>query len=217
MSRMNRRKRLRSRSAAVSQQFAKPLQTSVVPLPGGWTSCPRVDPSAKATTPFQEAATQSVQRRRRNPVLMEWQRLFWGMALLGLFLLPSDYRAGAETGHSHSLIQLWLDAGDGQVRHEHFRTRTPNSFLAQASSWFEPEVNDVSTDQASQIEHETSDVGDQHESAPTASEFHLNLLPATLTLLSGTHEMPIARSDRRLAGLSPPILLPPPRWTLSEM
>ena len=39
--------------------------------------------------------------------------------MLGLCLLPTDYRAGAETAHAHSLFQLWLDAADGGVFHEH--------------------------------------------------------------------------------------------------
>ena len=43
-----------------------------------------------------------------------WFCLLWGMALLGLLLLPSDYRAGAESAHAHSLIQLWADASQGQ-------------------------------------------------------------------------------------------------------
>src|SRR5688572_27726859 len=65
----------------------------------------------------QEAATRAVQRRSSQSRVSTWFYLLWSMALLGLLLLPSDYRAGANSAHAHSFIQLWADANTGTVRH----------------------------------------------------------------------------------------------------
>src|SRR5829696_2912325 len=65
----------------------------------------------------QEATARTVRRRSSQFRLSLWFRLLWGMALLGLLLLPSSYRAGAESAHAHSLIQLWADAANGTIRH----------------------------------------------------------------------------------------------------
>jgi hypothetical protein len=43
--------------------------------------------------------------------------LLQALALIGLFLLPVQVRAGTEHPHPHSLFQLLLDASDGVIDH----------------------------------------------------------------------------------------------------
>ena len=62
------------------------------------------------------------------------------MALLGLLLLPANYRAGAESAHAHSLIQLWTDVSNGTVRHHVDHDRVHPS-PGVSSSWFDPSVD----------------------------------------------------------------------------
>src|SRR5687768_12233062 len=98
-------------------------QTPVVPL-AGWPelrSASQTGRDAEGSTcvqvPRQEAATRVVQRRSSQSRVSTRIYLLWSMALLGLLLLPANYRAGAESAHAHSLIQLWTDANNGTVRH----------------------------------------------------------------------------------------------------
>ncbi|NKE12816.1 hypothetical protein FVP47_09520, partial [Mycobacterium tuberculosis] len=41
------------------------------------------------------------------------------LALLGLFLLPIQMRAGTEYVHPHALLHLLLDASDHEIDHHH--------------------------------------------------------------------------------------------------
>jgi hypothetical protein len=136
------------------------------------------------------------------------------MALLGLLLLPSDYRAGAESAHAHSLVQLWADATDGAIYHQHHIHRAgaiemaPNSMV----SWFDPAVGEPSG------AGETSpDVGEHQETAPVTGGVHLLLVTVTAPIVVAAETEPTFGPERRLAGRFPRILLPPPRWTPAPM
>lgn len=48
------------------------------------------------------------------------------LALLGLFLLPIQMRAGTEYVHPHALLHLLLDASDSTLDHHHPAIATPN-------------------------------------------------------------------------------------------
>jgi hypothetical protein len=134
------------------------------------------------------------------------------MALLGLLLLPASYRAGAESAHAHSLIQLWADVANGTVRHHH------DYGLAHAgpggsSSWFDPTVGDIETNPSVGFGDERPDAAAEHQSAPASSGVHLLLTAIMAIAALGICQAPSEVPDRRHGGLSPPILVPPPRWT----
>jgi hypothetical protein len=136
------------------------------------------------------------------------------MALLGLLLLPSNYRAGAESAHAHSLIQLWADATNGTIRH-HIDHGLAQHGPERSSSWFDPSVGDTDTAPAADFDDERPDAADQQESVPVSSGVHLLLTTMTAIIALGTCRAPIDVSGRRHSGLSPRILVPPPRWTLA--
>jgi hypothetical protein len=134
------------------------------------------------------------------------------MALLGLLLLPASYRAGAQSAHAHSLIQLWADAANGTVRHH------PDHGLAHAapggsSSWFDPTVGDIETTPSVGFDDQRPDPAAEQESAPATSGVHLLLTAIMAIAALGICQTPSDVPDRRHGGLSPRILVPPPRWT----
>ena len=136
------------------------------------------------------------------------------MALLGLLILPSNYRAGAESAHAHSLIQLWADATNGTVRH-HIDHETAHSSPNLSSSWFDPAVGDIESTLMMDSDDERPDSVDHQKSTPVSSGVHL-LLAAMATIVSfGLCQAPIAAPDRRRFGLSPRVHVPPPRWTIA--
>jgi hypothetical protein len=139
--------------------------------------------------------------------------LLWGMALLGLLLLPTGYRAGAESVHSHSLVQVWVDALDGTIRHTHDRQLAPESVIALPTSWLDPLVGDAGSAGPIGVDDERPDVAQQQESAPTTSGVHLLLTIADGFLASGALLTIPIRWERPTTGLPSPIILPPPRWT----
>jgi hypothetical protein len=63
------------------------------------------------------------------------------------------------------------------------------------------------------MDDERPDIAKQHESAPVSSGVHLLLTVMTVLIAAGPRQAPIAGPGRALAGLSPQVLLPPPRWT----
>jgi hypothetical protein len=134
------------------------------------------------------------------------------MALLGLLLLPANYRAGAERAHAHSLIQLWTDATHGTVRH-HIAHALSHPGPGVSSSWFDPSVADTETTPAVGLDHERPDAAEQQESAPVSSGVHLLLTTMMAVVTLVTCQTPIAVPARRQSGLAPQILVPPPRWT----
>jgi hypothetical protein len=134
------------------------------------------------------------------------------MALLGLLILPSNYRAGAESAHAHSLIQLWADATNGTVRH-HIDHGTAHSSPDLSSSWFDPAVGDIESILMMDSGDERPDAMEHQESTPVSSGVHLLLMSMMAIVTLGMCPAPIEIPHRRYRGLSPRILVPPPRWT----
>jgi hypothetical protein len=183
----------------------------------GCHSGPRVDAAAiievLACDHFhhREATGQSVPRRFSEFRPATWVFLLRGMALLGLLLLPATYRAGAESAHAHSLIQLWADAANGSIRHHLDGLADPAP--GRSSSWFDPSVGDSRTNPSVGFDDVGSDAAAQQESAPVSSGVHLLLTTITVIVALGLCREPIDVPDQRHSGLSPRILVPPPRWT----
>lgn len=73
-----------------------------------------------------------------------------GVALIGLFLLPIQMRAGAQAPHPHALLHLLLDASDGSFDH-HTLDETASTVshdhvgAVTAADSHEPDVPDVGT------------------------------------------------------------------------
>jgi hypothetical protein len=136
------------------------------------------------------------------------------MALLGLLLLPSTYRAGAESAHAHSLIQLWADATNGTVRH-HIDHRLAHASSGPSSSWFDPAVGNTGSVLMTNFDDERPDAMEHQESTPVSSGVHLLLIAMPAIVSFRVCQAPIAAPCRRHSGLSPRILVPPPRWTVA--
>jgi hypothetical protein len=133
-----------------------------------------------------------------------WIAPLWILALTGLLFLPTEYRGGAAAPHSHALLQLLLDAQDGRFHHTHSHPGTLGGF---AFDWLDPSIADDAVSAADP----RPDVGQQQESAPALSVVTflvvLPLLPLVLNSLPR-----ISLEARRLDGLSPRVLFPPPRF-----
>jgi hypothetical protein len=127
--------------------------------------------------------------------------LVWTLALLGLFLLPIDFRAGAEQAHAHALLHLWADASDGAIHHH-----------GSVGDWLDPAVGSTASD-AAVSSAATADVGDHEDSAPAAGgvSFLLGAMTALPALSPRSTE--IFCSSRRLVGYVPRMASPPPKWT----
>lgn len=126
----------------------------------------------------------------------------WTLALLGLLFIPIDYRGGAETAHSHALLQLLLDAQDGHIQHTHALSEVPTAPV----DWLDPVVPDGSADPA----HAHPDLGRQQESAPALSVISFLVLVAIRPLIAGVLPR-VTVETRRLTGRKPQVLSPPPR------
>jgi hypothetical protein len=141
-----------------------------------------------------------------------WFSLLWGVALLGLLLLPANYRAGAESAHAHSLFQLWAEAANGTIRH-HPDHGPAHAWSGGSSSWFDPAVGDIEPTPSVGFDGQRPDVAAQQESAPVSSGVDL-LLTTTIAIVAlGIRQAPIDVPDRRLRDLPPRTRVPPPRWT----
>jgi hypothetical protein len=134
------------------------------------------------------------------------------MAMLGLLLLPANYRAGAESAHAHSLIQLWAEAANGTVRH-HQDYGLAYAGAGGSTSWFDPAVGAPETSPTVGFDDERPDAAAEQESAPVSSGVHLLLTTMTAIIALGMCQAPIDVPDRGRRGLPPRILVPPPRWT----
>jgi hypothetical protein len=62
-----------------------------------------------------------VRRSLTYPLRQRLDRLLCVVALLGIALLPVEYRAGADTPHLHASFQLWWDAAHGSTEHHPWR------------------------------------------------------------------------------------------------
>jgi hypothetical protein len=162
--------------------------------------------------PSQEAATRAVRRRWSDSRVPIGSYLLWGMALLSLLLLPTDFRAGAEAPHGHSLFQLWADASDGRVDH-HVVHELVASGHGLSTSWFDPTVGETNSNRSSDLDDERLDIAAQHESASVGSGLDLLVMATIVVAILGLIEAPRALSDRACTGLPARILVPPPRWT----
>jgi hypothetical protein len=138
------------------------------------------------------------------------------MALLSLCLLPTDYRAGAETAHAHSLFQLWLDAADGGVFHVHAGHLAATDALTGTVSWFDPTFAPER-----QVQHSAAaqnpDLAHQHDSAPAVSGIDLLLVTLAFLPLFSAIRKPESSVSRRLIGRSSQVLSPPPRPLLAAI
>ena len=134
------------------------------------------------------------------------------MALLSLLLLPSDFRAGAEAPHGHSLIQLLADARDGRIDHHGDRAHVASGPLL-STAWFDPAAGKTNSNWFTSPCEERPDIAAQHESAPMASGPDVLMMATMVVAILGMIEAPRALSDRTRAGLPARILVPPPRWT----
>jgi hypothetical protein len=134
------------------------------------------------------------------------------MALLSLWLLPTDYRAGAEAPHGHSLIQLLADASDGRINHhvdhEHFAS---GPVLSTTS--LDPAEGEKKNIRSNAIGDQLPDIAAQHELASVSGGIDLLVAAVAAIAILGMIEMPRALSDRTSTGLPARILVPPPRWT----
>ncbi|MDQ3226854.1 MAG: hypothetical protein M3Q50_09530 [Chloroflexota bacterium] len=143
-----------------------------------------------------------------------WPGLIWGLALLGLFLLPTQYRAGAETAHAHSLAQLWVDAGDGSVHHHDFvpsHHESGPSHAGGAASWFDPAAGAGSVGEHREHGLASLDVGEQHDAAPAASGVHFLAGAMTTVVIAAASRAPIGFASRIPQSLYQRVLFPPPR------
>jgi hypothetical protein len=173
------------------------------PKPG--TRSGRTARAKDATT----AITHRVNPRFKVPA---WTGLLWGLALLGLLLLPSDYRAGAETAHGHALMHLWIDAADGAVHHHH-RSAAHVSSQGAAWDWLDPSVAGAAETEHPQTGEARPDVAGHQDSAPVAGGVHLLLAAVAFIVLGAAHPFPPSAPYRAPASRAVQVLLPPPRWT----
>lgn len=134
-----------------------------------------------------------------------WIAPLWIMALIGLLFLPTEYRGGATTPHSHALLQLLLDAQDGHFLHAHAHQGAFDGF---AYDWLDPAVADAAAGTA----QAQPDAGGQQERASAISIVSfLVMLPALPTM---RHALPrVSPRTLRLNGCAPRVLSPPPRLT----
>ena len=131
--------------------------------------------------------------------------------MLGVILLPSDYRAGAERAHAHSLLQLWIDASDGVIQHHIYGSLATHP---QSHDWValtSDEAEDTQEHADCRSCHSEPDVGDQQDSAPASSGAELILAASILLPFVAKPPVAGAGSDHRLSGQTPGVLLPPPR------
>ncbi|MCA9863278.1 MAG: hypothetical protein R2853_08085 [Thermomicrobiales bacterium] len=133
-----------------------------------------------------------------------WIAPLWILALIGLLFFPTEYRGGASAPHSHALLQLLMDAQDGQFLHVHAQPGAPAGF---AYDWLDPAV----ADSAEGAAPAHPDTGGQQERASALAIITflvvLSLLPATLRALPR-----IFPTTPRLNGRVPRVLAPPPRF-----
>ena len=155
----------------------------------------------------KDATTAITRRRNSTPIAPVRVGLLWGLALLGLLLLPSDYQAGAETAHGHALMHLWLDAADG-VMHHH----DPGANGA-AWDWLDPALAGAHETGPTDAGASHPDVGEHQDSAPAGGGVHMLVGAVAFFVLGAARAAPSGGVRRALVGQGVPVLLPPPRWS----
>ena len=147
-----------------------------------------------------------VQFRRAESRFAGWIAPLWFLAIAGILFIPTEYRGGAESPHSHALLQLLLDAQDGHIAHAHSYQNT----YRYTDDWLDPEVSDATASQ----DHARPDVGQQQERASTVSIMTFLVLLPAVPMLAG--ELPrVVPATRRLIGRAPCVLSPPPRASVT--
>lgn len=151
----------------------------------------------------QILAVRFVPSLRAESRFAGWIAPLWILALIGLLFLPTEYRGGAAAPHSHALLQLILDAQDGQFLHTHTHQSAPPGF---AYDWLDPAVADDAVGSADTY----PDVGGQQE---RASAMSIITFLVVLPLLPVMHLVVprISPNTLRLNGCTPRVLAPPPR------
>lgn len=135
--------------------------------------------------------------------------LLWSMALFSLFLLPTNVRAGSETTHSHSILQLLIDAHDGQILHHH----VDGAIFGQGGNWFDPGISSSTADTG--VGSSTStDLGDRQNSVPVAGGVALILSIGIVLWLVRPIRSQIATTSSRLFGAITRVPAPPPRLAI---
>jgi hypothetical protein len=165
-----------------------------------------VEPGGRDTggrVPREKAA----QLRRYHGARPTWSALFAVLALLGLLIIPIDYRGGDAHPHAHSLLQLVLDASDGILLHDHADPR-PAFSGSEHRSWFEPDTAVTSSERGTS-EGATHGVVDSYSGIP--------FLLAALVTVTFAVGFGIERSSdsHRLRGRIPEILCPPPQAAIA--
>lgn len=133
------------------------------------------------------------------------------MALLSLFLLPTNVRAGSEIRHSHSILQLLLDAQDGQIAHHHPLGVT----FGLMGDWFDPGVSTAAETSGAAAASENTDLGDHQDSIPVIGGLHLMVSLGIALWLARPARCPIAAAGPRLRGAVARVPAPPPRLALT--
>lgn len=131
--------------------------------------------------------------------------LIWALALLGMALLPTNYRADAGAAHGHALLQLWADARDGRVQHH----QSPLADDGGARlDWLDPLV----ASEAPASNSWSPDAGDQNDSAPAGGVQAL-VDESSEPVLDPARRPVTATAVLAVVGRSPAVPSPPPRWT----
>lgn len=149
-------------------------------------------------------------RRRRDNRAVRWTAtVIWGLALLSLMLLPTNFRAGAETLHGHSLAQLWIDAADGRIDHHH--PAGAHDALVVLGSWLDPRVDLAAPNAEAAPGQGQPDVGEHEQSTAAPGGIHLLLSFVTFVPPAIAAAVPTYAVTRPPVGRTPRVLLPPPR------
>ncbi len=133
--------------------------------------------------------------------------LLWVLALIGLVLSPSDYRAGAVHAHAHALWQLLLDAADGQIHHHDEDAGAETRMVAD---WFDPTAGTGEL-RAPPSSHTGPDIGTPNDTSLASSS--IAIIIATLAVVFPEIAPAVLQGggDRPPAGVVPRVPSPPPR------
>lgn len=111
--------------------------------------------------------------------------VIWLAALVGLLLLPVNYRADGPSAHGHSVYQLLADAADGALGH-HPATVAPD-------------------------DAERLDAGDHNDSTPASPGPHLFIVPVFAFAIAAARRAPTEWTLIPPPGRRPAVPHPPPR------
>jgi hypothetical protein len=139
-----------------------------------------------------------------------WPALIGALALLGLVILPIDYRGGSDQPHAHSLLQLLLDGSDGHLLHTHAASVAHEAATDEAS-WFDPGTGSAGESAQIPVADTQVDAGQPHGAASTFSSIPMVLVAMIAVMAPIGSRREIIVGTARLAGRQPRVLIPPPR------